>query len=469
MNTALRSGEGASLASLFTADNEEFTLASHSRVGVVGGGPAGSFFAYFVQQMAEQAGLELEVDIYEPRHFTHSGPAGCNHCGGIVSESLVQLLATEGIVLPTDLVQRGIDTYVLHMDVGQVAIKAAALEKRIAAVFRGNGPRNPQPVEIIGFDRFMLDQCRNKGANLVRKLVRGIVWEDGRPHIETVDGGRERYDLVVVAVGVNSQALQLFRKAAPDYRPPKTMKAFICEFRLGRALVQDCLGQSMHVFLLDLPHLEFAALIPKGEIVTLCLLGDDIDDELVATFLGSKEVRAVFPGAVVPPPVCHCFPRINVHAATRPFADRIVWVGDSGVCKLFKDGIGSAYRTSKAAATTAVFRGIAATDFEQRFWRECSSLKTDNSIAVFIFAVTKLIQKVRFLRYGVLRMVAQEQGRSPGRRHMSNMLWDVFTGSAPYKEILLRSMKPEFPVQMVWNVVAGNCARIGRREDGGHP
>lgn len=42
--------------------------------------------------------LDLHVDIYEPRDFTKPGPAGCNMCGGIVSESLVQALAVEGVL-----------------------------------------------------------------------------------------------------------------------------------------------------------------------------------------------------------------------------------------------------------------------------------------------------------------------------------------------------------------------------------
>ena len=45
-----------------------------SRIGVVGGGPAGSFFAYFLLTFAERMGLEVEVDIYEPRDFTQPGP-----------------------------------------------------------------------------------------------------------------------------------------------------------------------------------------------------------------------------------------------------------------------------------------------------------------------------------------------------------------------------------------------------------
>jgi len=37
------------------------------------------------------------VDIYESKNFQQTGPAGCNMCGGIISESLVQVLATEGM------------------------------------------------------------------------------------------------------------------------------------------------------------------------------------------------------------------------------------------------------------------------------------------------------------------------------------------------------------------------------------
>ena len=92
------------------------------RVGVVGGGPAGTFFSYFLLEMAQNVGVDVELDIYEPRDFSRAGPAGCNMCGGIVSESLVQALAAEGIILGPDVVQRAIDSYSLHMDVGDVGI-----------------------------------------------------------------------------------------------------------------------------------------------------------------------------------------------------------------------------------------------------------------------------------------------------------------------------------------------------------
>jgi len=426
-----------------------------SRIGVIGGGPAGSFFAYFLLKMAESLGLQITVDIYEPRFFNHTGPAGCNHCGGIVSETLVQLLAAEGINLPSSIVERGIDSYVLHMDVGNVRIDTPLYEKRIAAVFRGNGPRESVVTDVIGFDRYLLDLASSIGANVVRKMVNRVDWQGDKPQLVTPDGSSAIYDLIAVTAGVNSQALQMFSNAVPQYQPPQTLRTFISEFHLGREVIEERLGSSMHVFLLDLPRLEFAAIIPKGEFATLCILGDDVDDALVEAFLNTPEVKRCFPGSVVPVPACHCFPLVNVKSAVRPYADRMVWVGDCGTARLYKDGIGSAYRMAKAVAATAIFHGISADDFGRYYWTACNKLNFDNRIAKFIFAVTRLIQKRRFLRRAVLRMTANEQSRK-GRRDMSSALWDVFTGSAPYKEVLLRCFYPSFPVMLLWNLIAGN-------------
>lgn len=442
----------------FGHKDDGLSLADGSRVGVIGGGPAGSFFAYFLFSAAQSAGLDVSVDIYEPRFFAHRGPAGCNHCGGIVSESLVQLLATEGINLPASVVQRGIDSYVLHTSVGDVRIETPLHEKRIAAAYRGNGPKDSGS-DIAGLDGYLLNLSASRGAKVIRKLVNGLGWPDGKPQIRTTDGAAATYDLVAVAAGVNSHALELLRSPTPRYRPPSALRTFICEFHLGKEQVSTCLGDSMHVFLLDIPRLDFAALIPKGAFSTLCLLGRDVDEELVESFLAAPAVKSCFPGSAIPKPTCHCFPRLNVRSAVRPFADRMVWVGDSGATRLYKDGIGAAYRTAKAAATTAVLEGISAADFEKHFWPECRTLILDNEIAKLIFGFTALIQKLRFVQRGVLRMTARERQAAARSRHMSNVLWDVFTGSAPYREVLFRTFHPPFPLRFGWNLVAGNLRR----------
>jgi len=436
-------------------ERDPLSLEDGDRVAVVGGGPAGSLFAIFFSQLAELIGLDVGVDLYEPRRFEHRGPAGCNHCGGIVSESLVQMLAAEGVEIPGGIIQRGIESYVLHMDVGTVRIDPPGREKRIAAVYRGNGPRDSEISDTVGFDRYLLERALQHGARIERRLVTGLRRSDGRPEVICGDGHRRRYELLVLASGINSNLLAAVESLDIGFRAPEAVKTFITEFRLGREEVERCLGASMHVFLLDLPNLEFGALIPKGEFVTACLLGRDIDDDLVRSFLSSPEVSSCFPGGVLPPSCCHCFPRINVGPRGPAWGDRVVLIGDSGVTRLYKDGIGAAYRTAKAAATTAALQGISAASFARFYGRACRQIDRDNAIGSFLFTCGHTAQHARMARRALLRMTRREQASGDGERLLSSILWDLFTGSSSYRDILERGLRPRFAGGLLWNLAAG--------------
>lgn len=432
------------------------TLQDGSRIAVIGAGPAGTMFSYFLLNMAEVVGLDVRVDMFEPRHFCHRGPAGCNHCGGVVSESLVQRLATEGIMLPDGVVQRGIESYTLHMDVGEVEISTPLMEKRIAAVYRGNGPRKSEPLDTCSFDGYLLELAQQKGATIIHRLVTDVRHEDDFMHVQCADQYGDDYDLVVLATGVNSRLMETLESQTQEFQRPGRTKTFICEFHLGRKVIRETFGPSMHVFLLDIPRLEFAALIPKGDYVTLCLLGDDIDDELMERFFNSPEVRNCFPGGTIPDQVCHCYPRINIKAARPAYGDRLVIIGDSGTTRLFKDGIGAAYRTAKAAAKTAVFHGVSAENFKIHYAPLCRAINKDNQMGKLVFGFGSLVQKARFARRGVLRMTANEQKQADGPRRMSGVLWDLFSGSAPYTDVFLRTLHPAYVGSLLWNMVAGN-------------
>lgn len=430
------------------------SLDENSRVAVIGAGPAGTFFSYFLFAMAERMGMDIRVDIFESRDFESPGPAGCNMCGGIVSESLVQTLATEGIDLPPTVIQRGIDSYVLHMDVGSVKIQTPLQEKRIGAVHRGAGPRGDKETRWDSFDGFLLKLARDKGANLVSGRVDEIRWEDGRPAVKVRGGQPGVYDLLVVAVGVNTGTLKLFQDLDVKYDPPGTTKTYICEYALGRETIEDYLGSSMHTYLLKIPRLEFAAMIPKGEYATVCMLGKQIDKQLVQSFLGTDVVkRCLPPDWDSRKEVCRCLPKINIKGSSRPFGERLIFVGDCGVSRLYKDGIGAAYKTAKAAATTAVFTGISEEAFQKRFWPACQKLEKDNKIGKWIFSSVGLIQSFPFARRAILRMVSREQQNKGAPQRMSTALWDLFTGSAPYKEVLLCMIHPFFLSRLFWNIM----------------
>jgi flavin-dependent dehydrogenase len=423
----------------------DYVLNSGARVAVVGGGPSGAFFSYFLLETAGRIDQELSVDIYEPKDFPNPGPGGCNMCGGIISESLVQLLATEGINLPANVVQRGIDSYVLHMDVGSVRIDPPGHEKRIAAVHRGGGPRGSKNGNWGSFDQYLLELAGQKGASVIRERVTDIAWEDGLPRIVTKLGRSDPYDLTVLAMGVNNASHKFIDTLGLTEVAPQTTKTFICEIDLGAEMLETYMGSSMHVFLLNLPRLEFAALIPKGEYVTLVLLGEQVDKSLVASFFDAPEVKACFPpGWTLGEQYCRCFPSINIRGSVRPYADRLVLIGDAGESRLYKDGIGGAYRTAKAAAKTALFHGVSADDFHRWYRPTCRSLGIDNKIGKLIFSATGLLQGLRFARSGILRMVAREQTAEGAAQRLSGVLWDTFTGSAPYRDVFRRTLHPFF-------------------------
>lgn len=428
-------------------------LEDGARVAVMGGGPAGTFFCFFLLDMAQRMGMDLHVDIYEPRDFSLPAPAGCNRCGGVISESLVQNLAMEGINLPPFIVRRGIDSYVMHTDVGSVRLETPLHEKRIGTMFRGAGPRGTKESMWRSFDDHLLSMAEKKGAYVINTRVKDVKRKDGRLLLKAHNNSSEIYDLLAVATGVNSTAHKMFDGLDLEFEAPRTTKTAIREYYLGTELIDKYMGNSLHVFLLDIPNLEFAMAVPKGDYVTVCLLGRDIDANLLETFLNTPQVKQCFPpNWEWDQPVCQCLPRINVRGAVKPYTDRIVFIGDVGISRLYKDGIGAAYKTAKAAASSAIFWGISAQDFKRHYWSACKRIKYDNQIGKLVFAVTRLIQRTRPARLAVLRMAAREQHRSNRSPSMSSVLWDTFTGSAPYQDILLHTFHPVFFGRLFWNL-----------------
>ena len=429
-------------------------LKDGSRVAVMGGGPAGSFFAYFLLDMAVRAGLDLQVDIYEPRDFSRPGPVGCNMCAGIVSESLVQMLAAEGINLPPTVVQRGIDSYVLHMDVGSARIETPMLEKRIAATYRGAGPRDLKEFKWGGLDGHLQALAAAKGARVIHERIGEVTWEAGRMRVKARRESAETYDLLAVTTGVNSPALKMFEELNFGYQSPATTKTYLREYLVGAEAVAQTLGNAIQVFLLDIPRLKFGMLIPKGDYITVCLLGEAIDTPLVEAFMDAPEVKNVLPpGLLKGECSCNCSPRINTRGAVHPYADRLVFIGDCAATRLYKDGIGSAYRAAKAAATTAVFQGVSAGDFQRHYMRACGAIERDNNLGKFIFVVVSRIQKLRFVRNAMLRMILSEQAKAGGQRRMSAIQWDMYTGSGSYKDIFVSMLHPAFWLRLLYDMV----------------
>ena len=440
---------------MIATNTNKVLLKDGSNIVVIGGGPSGSFFSYFALKYAEKRGLEINIDIIEAKNFNCLGPAGCNNCGGIVSESLIQMLSAEGIILPSEVIRKGIETYTLHLEQGRGVIEAPIDEQRIASMFRGLGPSGCAPNGLKSFDDHLLELCISKGANVILDRVVELERKKDGILVKTKSNIKKEYDLVVGAVGLNQEAFRLFHKICPAFVHPKTTRTHICEIKMDSGLINEYFGNSMHVFLLNLPNIEFGALIPKANYVTLVLLGKDIDKKIAGKFLNSDPVKKCFPPKfdLESNISCRCYPHINIKGAKSAYDNRVVLIGDSSTSKLYKNGIGAAYITAKSVAHTAIFQGISKENFKKYFQPVCNNLEFDNSIGKFIFMVTSIIQKSAVLKSSMLQVVIDEQQNERHRRKMSSILWDTFTGSAPYKDIFWRFLNPRILFTLIWNTM----------------
>ena len=415
-------------------------LHNGAQIAVVGGGPTGSFFSIFALKMAKMMEKSVQVTIYEPKDFTKDGPIGCNKCGGIISELLVQNLAVEGINLPDSVVQRGINSYKLHTQYGNVYIETPSKEKTIATVYRGGGPRGIIGSEKESFDRFLLDMAIHEGAVHNHEKVDRIEYRNNRPALFSKDSMIQEPDLIVGALGVKSQTFKIFEEMGFGYRKPETVTAAIAEIWMDKNVISERFGTSVNLFLLPLKDMKFAAIIPKGTYVTVCILGKNIDHNTINTFIDHPVVQSVLPGKGAYEIACRCLPKMNIRAPEVAFADRVVLCGDAGSTRLFKDGLGAAYIMGKAAAKTAIFHGISKNHFRDHYQPVYKSIMVDNQYGKFLFAVTDLHKRYKTLTNGMLRVVRKEQADPHYPKRLSSMLWDMFTGNERYRNIFFRSL-----------------------------
>jgi flavin-dependent dehydrogenase len=255
-------------------------------------------------------------------------------------------------------------------------------------------------------------------------------------------------DLVAGAFGVNSATAKQFAGMNVGYQEPSVVTAAIAELSMGSEVVADCFGNSIHLFLLPDAGIKFAAMIPKGAFVTLCILGSAVNAKTVDSFLDRPWVKQVLSKAADYKIECRCLPKMNVGAPKMLCADRMVMCGDAGSTRLFKDGLGAAYLMGKAAAKTAVFEGVSAGAFVKGYYPTYKSIIMDNYYGHMLYAVIGIYRKFGLLTNAMLKVVDKEQRDGRSERILSGILWDMFTGNERYKQVFAKSLKVRMHLDM---------------------
>jgi len=418
----------------------DIALQDGSKIAIIGGGPAGTSFAHFAQKWALKKDIKISVTIFDGKDFLLRGPKGCNLCAGVIAESLNQKLKEEGIFLPEKRIINRVEGYCFHVNGESLLLSCAENEKNtIATVFRGNGPRYSTFPENISFDDFLLTWAQDKGAQVIAQPV----WDIKLPPSKSQPVGlyygeknnlqKFEADLVVGAFGVNSYFIKKIQSLDFGYKPPSTLLTFQAEIKLDRNKVFENFGNNIHVYMPKSKTIRYATLIPKGDYVSITLIGKkDVTPEIFQEFLNLEEIKNRLP---LRKPHCFCYPRIVVSSSKKPFTDRLVIIGDASFSRHYKNGIESAFLTAKLAAETAFQAGIDSQAFAKYYYKRAKALIIrDNYYGRFLFLMNDLISSIPLLAKAHLSLAREKTEKMPPKK-IKSILWNMFTGNIPYREI----------------------------------
>jgi hypothetical protein len=161
-----------------------------------------------------------------------------------------------------------------------------------------------------------------------------------------------------------------------------------------------------------------------------------------------------------PTSLCGCTPRIAIRSSKRFFGDRWVSVGDAAVTRLYKDGIGSAFFTTREAMRTAIYKGISQKDFRKNYAKFCSKIAQDNLFGRLLFRAWSLTLQTPILLNAWIATIRNEQELSLEHRWHVRLLWGMFTGDESYRDLFWLMFSPT----AIASLVRGLRKNFGTRE-----
>lgn len=417
------------------------------RVGIVGAGPAGTVCALALLRGGERLGQTHHVLLFEGKSFLRTGPPGCNMCAGVVSGTLLEGLAALGASVPDRLIQRRLQGHYFETRAGAVYVPKHP-RSTLCTVFRGVGPLHAPPDLDQSFDQFLLHSAVAAGAHHVPATVTQVVMPvtSGSPfELRTADGHSHRVDVVIGAFGVNSVLTARFERLAFGYRAPETYRVAQADLALDERFIRESLGGTVKIFSLGLPRIRFGAITPKRQHATVTVIGPRLGRHDLERFLLHPRVRRHFPlDWDIPRRYCYCQPRLPVTAARNPVADRLIVIGDAHVSRYLKGGIDSALFTGTLAAHAVLHGDLSRRALMKQYVRPCRAKYVfDNFCGRLLFTGNDLVSRIRSMAALGLLAVENEQDLPQWeQRHHTRVLWNIFTGEAPYRRIVATAASP---------------------------
>jgi flavin-dependent dehydrogenase len=398
-------------------------LPDGGRVVIIGGGPGGVACALLLHRRAQEAGRSLQITILEGKQF--SGAHHHNLCVGVLAPPLPALLSEcLDVCFPADLPHRQIAGYILHSNRSSLVLDDVH-EPSVA-------------LRRIEFDDYMLEIARERGIGVFRGRAVDMDFHADRVMVYTENVPLEA-DVVVGAFGMDEGTAAVFARTT-GYRPPQTMCSVVTRFHPGPAGMAT-FGSHIHAFLPADPGIEFGAVTPKDDHLTINIAGKSVTDEMMRAFLSRPEVRGVLPcfegdGTADPADLQVFKGRFPASLAHRYYGDRFVLIGDAaGLVRAFKGkGVTSAVLTGMRAADTIFETGVS----EHAFTDDYVVANRDITGDLLYGQGMRLMVRLA-TRMGLLDPMLRAARQTPA---LQEAFFGAVSAHLPYREVLGSMLRP---------------------------
>jgi flavin-dependent dehydrogenase len=420
-------------------------LQAGQTVAIIGAGPSGSACAIALKNLAAEAAKEIDVVLYEGKVF--SGEPHYNQCVGVLSPPIEEIVTDElGLPFPHHLVQGKISRYVLHSD--RQAIELCADEEPSYTLRR------------VEFDAYLLEQARMRGVRVIHSRVTDLELREDRVGVYS-ESEQCQADVVVGAFGLDDGGCKLFERATAHlgrgrYSQPQALSSIVTKIYPQHAFLER-FGEQIHAFLPSAPQIEFGAVTPKKEHLTVNIAGAEIDSPWMDRFLELPAVRQVLPskGDLSLPDMDlgqngfrYFKGRFPISVANNYCGDRYVVVGDAaGLVRPFKGkGVNSACISGVTAARAMFSEGISKEAFYAYLTTE-PRLQAILSDLLYGRIVRKLA--IQSASHGFLDGVIELAREDPILRRA---LFDSVSAHRPYRAIARETLRPSLVLRLAGTV-----------------
>jgi len=440
-------------------------LKDGSRILVLGGGPAGSFFAIHLLKQAKKQHKNINVSIIERRMVlenfrTIQKIKGCNFCAGVISPRLQKELIKNNLELPSEVICETF-THIWIQGLWKNFPFKVPTGQAILSVFRGSLPPKTENGDH-GMDAFLLKKAVEEGADIIPGDAQNIQYNpENFPSVIVKPPMGDVFtvssDFVCICTGINGYSEKEFKKdnfwmsyqkLNPLFVPPKVRPTLIFEMKPGSRYLKKYMHKELYIIVSKSKklNLEHIVLIPKREYLTIALVGKSIDracfpedtEKIIRIFLSLSRIKSILPNISYhnTPISCTCYPYMAVAPAKNSFSNRIAITGDALGARLYRDGLYSAFISAQALARTVMDQGVDQKSLSEGYGWVARWLKKDNQYGKLVIGlIHRALKSPLFNRILYQTFATEMKFKDREKWSLGGVLWKIGSGDTDYQEV----------------------------------